>query len=292
MRTLSDRQLREVTQLIEDHHTAFLIQIGLGEFVPSEQAQRLIRLGLVTKSQVRKGYVENAFTFGFLADALSESKAKRMDYPAFKEWLAHREVPLGREEQEAVRSLKRSMYTHLKGLGNRIDRHTHEVIVDADQDLRRRLAATVKRELVSGAEHRKAVGEVVGALRKATEQYTRDWTRLAVTEMNNAFQEGKLATIQKSNKGRDPWVFKRVRPDACVECKTAYLTKSGSPRLFKLSELLAAGTNLNRARNDRRPTVKSHHPWCQCELQEMPTGFGFDAKGRMVYVGFRRSAGQ
>lgn len=285
MQTLSDRQLREVTRIIDDHHTAFIIQIGLGDFVPPEQVNRLVRLGLVSKSQVKKGFTEDAFAFGFLADALAESKAKNMDLGAFKEWLAHRSVPLGREERAAVKSLRRSVFTHIKGLGGRVDKHTQQVINDADQDLRRRVAASVKRELVEGVEHRKAIGEIVGALRKATQRYTQDWSRIAVTEMNNAFQEGKLATIQKSNKGRDPWVFKRVRPDACKECKHAYLTKSGAPRLFRLSELLAAGSNVDRARGDRRPTVKSHHPWCQCELQEMPPGFEFDSKGRMRYAG-------
>lgn len=286
MQVLSDRQLQDISRMVQDHHAAFLIQIGLGDTLPEETVQRLLRLGLVSKSQVKAGLLNDAFLFGMLADALSESKAKNMDYAAFKEWVAQREMPLGQEERAALKHLKRSLASAIVGLGNRVDRHTHEVLVDADKNLRRRLAGEVKRELVQAVEKRKALGEVATALRKATGQYSRDWTRVAVTELNNAFQEGKLATIQKSNKGRDPLVFKRVRPDACEECKEAYLSKGGVPRVFKLSELLAAGSNVGKARHERRATVSSLHPWCQCELQELPPGFSFDRRGRMVYAGF------
>lgn len=285
MQTLSDKQLKEVTRIIEDHHNAFLVQIGLGDAVPPEEVKRLTRLGLVTKSQAQKGLLDNAYVFGLLADSLEESRAKAMSFSEFKQWIGQRAVPLGEDDRAAVKHLKRSMFTHLKGLGNRVSKNTQEVLVDADQDLRRRLASTVKRQLVAGAEQKKAIGEVVLALKKATHSYSRDWARIAVTELNNAFQEGKLTTIQKANKGRDPWVFKRVKQSACRECKSAYLTKSGVPRLFRLSALLAQGSNVGRARGDRQATVKSHHPWCQCELQEMPAGFEFDAHGRMKYAG-------
>ena len=286
MQVLSDSQLRGISRLIRDHHDAFLVQIGLGDTLPPESVERLLRLGLVSKSQVSKGLLQNAFLFGMLADALDESKVKNMDYAAFRDWLAQREVPLGMEERVALRQLKRSLATAITGLGNRIDAHTHKVLVEADTNLRRRLATAVKRELVQGVEKRKAIGEIASSLRKATGQYSRDWSRVAVTEMNNAFQEGKLATIQKANKGRDPLVFKRVRGDACEECKEAYLTKGGIPRVFKLSELLAAGSNIGKARHERRATVGSLHPWCQCELQELPPGFSFNRSGRMVYAGF------
>jgi hypothetical protein len=218
MQTLSDNQLREVTRLIEDHHNAFLVRIGLSDALPKAAVDRLLALGLVTKSQVKRSYLEDAFSFGMLADAFEESKAKNMPFDHFREWLMRQPLPMSQEERVAVKHLKRSMATHLRGLGNRVDKTTQEVLVDADQDLRRRLAATVKRELVQGIERRKSIGEVVAALRKSTEDYVRDWQRIAVTEVNNAFQEGKLATIQKANKGRDPWVFKRVKPDACPEC--------------------------------------------------------------------------
>lgn len=282
---LSDRQLEEITRIVQDNHSAFLIQLGLGEAVSEEQTNRLLKLGLVTKSQVRKSLVEDAFMFGLLADSLQEGQAKKLNLEQFKQWLALREVPLNADERAAVKMLRRSLTTHVKDLGGRVDVHTHKVLVEADQDLRRRLAGQLKRELTAAVEQKKSLSDIVDNLRKATGRYSHEWQRIAMTELNNAFQEGKLATIQKSNKGSDPWVFKRVKPSCCEECKDAYVTKSGAPKLFRLSELLAAGSNIGRAKGDRRATVKSLHPWCQCELQEMPPGFEFNSKGRMVFVG-------
>ena len=282
---LSDKQLHEVTQVIEDHHAAFMIRIGLGDLVPPEEVARLVRLGLITKAQV-KDLPTDAFTFGLLADALAEGSAQGMDYGDFKEWLGHHEPTTTTEERAAIKVLKRSLGAHLKGLGNVVDKRTHQTLIEADQGLRRRLAAHVKRELVAGVEKRKSVSEIVAGLRESTQSYSRDWTRVAVTEVNNAFQEGKLATIQKANPGRDPWVFKRVQPSSCKDCVEAYTLKSGIPRLFRLSKLLAMGSNVHRKHADRTAVVGSHHPWCSCVLGEMPPGIGFDSSGNLVIVCF------
>lgn len=285
MQSLSNKQIRDVSRIIADHHTAFLINIGLGEFVPQAEVTRLRKAGLLRGGPALKSLAQDAFTFGILSDALEESSNKNLTYPAFKEWLKHRPAPLSSEERAAMNHLKRSMFTHITGLGNTIDKTTQEVLVEADKDLRRRLASHVQRELVSGIEKRKTLNEIVSSLRKATHQYTRDWTRVAATELNNAFQEGKLSTIQKANKGKDPMVFKRVSPAACHECKHLYLTKSGEPRVFRLSELLAAGSNVGRKRDDRRAVIGAVHPWCACELQEMPHGFEFGKDGNLTYTG-------
>lgn len=281
MQLLTDRQLREVTRLINDYHSAFVVNIGLGDIIPDDDVKRLKKMGLI--DLMPKSLAEDAFMFGFLADALSESKAKKMSYDGFKQWLKFQKPALSHEEMAAVKHIRRSLATHVRGIGGKMDKGTHEVLVEADQDLRRRLAATVKRELIRGIEKRKSIAEIVNKLRKSTKESARDWQRVVATELNNAFQEGKLTTIMKANKGRDPRVFKRVKKSACAECKSAYLTKSGKPRVFKLSELLANGSNVGRSSDDRRASVESHHPWCQCELQEMPSGFEFNDKGTMVF---------
>lgn len=283
MQALSNNQLREITQLIQDHHLAFMVNIGLGDLVDPSDVARLKKSGLI--SPLAKSYPTDAFLFGILADALDESKSKDLSYSEFKTWLRQQEAPVGQEERAAITHLKRSLMTHIKGLGNKLEEQVQGAIVEADKGLARRASTQVKQELVRGIEQRKAISEIVTGIQKATKDRTKDWMRIAVTELNNAFQEGKLSVIQKSNKGRDPLVFKRVRADACTECKDAYLNKNGTPRVFHLSELLSHGTNVGKSHNDRVATVQSHHPHCQCELQELPPGFTFDVTGAMVYEG-------
>lgn len=285
MQTLSDRQLREITRLIEDYHTAFAVNVlGLGDVIDPGEVDRLKRLGLV--SSTAKSLPEDAFLFGLLSKELGDAKSKGMSYSEFKKHLKTNPWPLSQEERFAVKHLKRSLFTHVKGLGNTVDKRTQQVLVDADQALRRRLASTIQHTIITGLERRKTVSEIAGELRRSTKDYARDWLRIVSTEVNNAFQEGKLQKIMKANVGRDPLVFKRPRPDCCEECAEAYTLDGSVPRTFHMSELVNNGSNVGRAKAVRKAVVGSHHPWCQCELLELPVGFEFDRKGRMVYVGF------
>jgi hypothetical protein len=95
-------------------------------------------------------------------------------------------------------------------------------------------------------------------------------------------------------------VFKRPRPDACKFCKLLYIRPDGvTPRVFKLSDLLANGTNVGRragrptrsgrSRTEWKATIGAVHPFCQCELHVLPDGMGFNAKGQMTYVGLNKS---
>lgn len=284
MQALSDKQLKEVTRIILDHHTAFMVNVlGMGDAVDPAEVERLRRQGLI--SATAKSYPNDTFLFGFLSDALGEADAKGLSYNEFKDYIAHRPLSITSEERYAVKHLKRSLMQHVQGLGNKMNAKTHEVLVEADQGLRRRLAAELQAQLIEGIEKRKSMSKVVTELRKATKDYARDWFRIVSTELNNAYQEGRLQTIMKANKGRDPLVFKRPRPDCCIECSTAYLEKGNVPKIFTLSEMVGNGTNVGRNKRERLPVIGSHHPWCMCELHELPPGFDFNSKGEMFYAG-------
>ena len=168
-----------------------------------------------------------------------------------------------------------------------------------DQKLRRDYLFTVQETVSTGIAKRQGLKEVAKSLRVATGDAQRDWLRIAHTELHNAMEEGRAHAISQVTPGdSDPLVFKRPRPDACKFCNMLYLNGK-KPRLFRMSELSANGTN--HGRKARRPlrsgpmatewkaTVGSLHPWCQCGLHHMPEGFGFDKNGQMVFVGLEKS---
>jgi hypothetical protein len=53
----------------------------------------------------------------------------------------------------------------------------------------------------------------------------------------------------------------------CPSCRRAYLNNDGSPRLFRLSQLEANGTNIGKKTNAWLPTLGQMHPHCRCLLQ-------------------------
>ena len=64
----------------------------------------------------------------------------------------------------------------------------------------------------------------------------------------------------------------------CRHCIRLYLTNGvgSQPKLFRLQELEANGTNIGLKVNDWKPTVNSTHPHCRCDLNYLPKGYVWD----------------
>jgi hypothetical protein len=119
-------------------------------------------------------------------------------------------------------------------------------------------------------------------------------------EVHEASEEAKAAAIAAGRSGYGARVFKRTRPDACSYCKLLYLKPDGvTPRVFRLRDLLLAGTNVGRragrptrsgkSRTEWRAVVGGVHPFCQCELHVLGDDMGFDGQGNLVRVGTKKS---
>lgn len=125
-------------------------------------------------------------------------------------------------------------------------------------------------------------------LRKVTGEFKQDWDMVVRTELMNNKLNGEAHEILSGNspysdKGEDTIVFKRPNPDACPHCIKHYLEKDKvTPKLFKLSELMANGTNYGKKVADWKPTLGVLHPHCQCQLGVMPDGCKFDENGNIV----------
>lgn len=79
---------------------------------------------------------------------------------------------------------------------------------------------------------------------------------------------GEVDAIVERNKGKSAneiYVFKRVNQDAalCPSCKKAYLVDGTQiPKVFKLSELQANGTNYGKKSSEYLPTITPLHVNC------------------------------
>lgn len=285
MSILTPLQLQQVKDLVDDLHKWFLIRV-LGESAVSASDRRKLKA---------KGYTWgapldtplNAYQFGVLADQLRrQGKKVPFTYQEFRKFLKENPIPMTVSERESVAHINRSITVYTEAMADEVKGTTGAILVNAEKKMRRKLEGALKRELSEGVEKRKTVKEVASALREATKDYATNFERIASTELNNAYQEGVLHGIQTQNKGRDPLVYKLPRPDACSECADHYLHDgSKKPRVFRLSELLANGSNVGRKRAERKPVIDSAHPWCRCQLFELPPGFDLDANGNQIWQG-------
>jgi hypothetical protein len=120
---------------------------------------------------------------------------------------------------------------------------------------------------------------------------TRDWTRIAVTEMSNAIGIASVDRIVSDNVGSDldeVYVFRITVKDAktCKWCRRFYDDKDGSPKLYPLSTLLANGSNYGKKTDSWMPVIGATHPNERCsQMIELKPGFKLLTDGSVTYIG-------
>jgi hypothetical protein len=133
-------------------------------------------------------------------------------------------------------------------------------------------------------QHHKYLGN---ALKESVDQWSNRWKLIVNTELARASNYGALDAILHNNQGKEPGeiVVYKIGPRdgaVCDECRRFwYLEDFQTPRVYRLSELLANGTNIGRKRRDWKPTIDNTHPnERHLVLQELTSGWGF--RGGMV----------
>ena len=90
--------------------------------------------------------------------------------------------------------------------------------------------------------------------------------------MHEAFDNGRAVQI-KQLYGKDAEVYKDVYPGGCPVCRRLYLISGEigtEPIVFKLSTLLANGTNIGVKQANAKPVIGATHPYCRCTLNVKP----------------------
>lgn len=125
-------------------------------------------------------------------------------------------------------------------------------------------------------------------LKDSAAKSNRSWTTTAVTEMSNIVALASLDSITEQNEDKDPseiYVYKVIADSkACPWCKKFY--GETTPKLYKLSDLTANGTNMGKAKKDWKPVVGVTHPNTRTSpIIELKPNFGLTAKGTQEWIG-------
>lgn len=109
------------------------------------------------------------------------------------------------------------------------------------------------------------------ALNDQVKSWTHRWRTIVNTELGRASNYGAMDAILYNNSEKEPseiLVYKTGPKDSvmCGKCGVFWFSNDGvTPKVYKLSELMANGTNIGRKAADWRPTVDSTHPNCFTE---------------------------
>lgn len=253
--------MQEIRQLISDQHWAFVANSVGPDAVPPDILESLKERGLVDPEVV---WPKEAYQYGQAMAASKDPKFKDMTLAQFRDWVRKNPPPLSNVEQRAIEQAKIRCAEAITMMG---DRMRNEVVGEVVQSIQGRTSTT----------------DLKIALGHLEEDWTRNWHRVSVTEKHNAMMLG-LASQIRSESG-DALVAIRAMPDACEHCKRLHVGPDGQPRIFRLSQLEANGTNVGRKARDWLPVVGPVHPNCQCQLFEVPEGYGFEEDGTLSSEG-------
>lgn len=260
--TLTADKIQAIRQIIQDQHWAFVANTMGPGAVPKEIMERLKTKGLV---DVENDWVEASFQFGQVVAATRDPKMKDMSLDAFREYLRNNPPPLTMHEQSAIMMARVRAAEHITNMGDR-------------------MRSNVVQEVIQNVETRGTSQDLKTALGNMAGDWKRNWNRVAVTEKHDVMQSG-LAMHISSTSGTDARVAIRAMPDACKHCKRLHNGPDGVPRIFKLVDLEANGSNVGRKAADWLPGVGPVHPHCQCQLFEIPEGWGFEEDSSLSPTG-------
>jgi hypothetical protein len=284
-----------VRQAIRDGHLAFLAEVFGPTAIDRDDYDRLRAAGKIRDEQLLpQDAAASAHALGALAgDGQAVGAALAVPGEFWQRVVDDVQV-VTEAEREAVAILRDRIGEHVRSLGGRLEEAAGRAMTDVDDASRRR---RLTRDPKASSPYTQ---EVLARIRKAVGELRRDWLRVAHTELHNASEEAKAIAAANRDPGRDPRVFKRPRADACAFCRLLFLKPDGvTPRVFRLSALLANGSNVGRragrparsgkGRTEWKAVLGAVHPFCGCELLVLAVGMGFESRGRLARVGVAKS---
>lgn len=281
MKFLTPQQIEEVLKIVDRYTLTFIAQ-SVGTSVLSKDDKKVLKdAGIdLSKLKFHDSEVVQAFKFGLLSDAIGHSASKQMTYKQFKESLKSGTfIPLNKTETAMVQSLQYNTYSHVNKMGGNIKNDIRTGIVEVDRNGMARAGVVVRDAVKEAVEKRRSVSEVVSILGKKTEQWNRDLLKIAEYNMHEAFNRGRLSSMERTGAKK---IYFDVYPGACKHCIGAYLTGGfgSEPKVFSIAEIKANGTNIGKKAKDWLPTLGPVHPYCRCTVNEADEDYVWDPETR------------
>lgn len=289
---LTGQQIQELRQLIEAH---FQVEPpgtpGGPEWrIPEPVWREWQQLGIVVPT-LPLPEIESAWIAGRLYQVIRDGETyARMLQLA-------RQHPLTRPQQLAVQWAERHAAEHVVGLGQRLAAQAVQRALTVQQQLARGLIVRYLRgelkvttpppgvphdltpEERAALETERAVTSWRGLARELYQQFRgsdaqRDWLRVAASETRLAYNAGRLQAMEEQGLRK---IYYLVQPDACEHCRRLLLHPDGTPRVFRLGDVLATlattgGTNVGRKASKIGDPQEGWvvtggilHPHCRCK---------------------------
>lgn len=263
------QDLHNILEIINKNQ-ALVIGRELGIDYLSEQDISILSkygIDLNTIYSFEKDTLFTSLHFGLLSDALAEiGEVNNISYKDLYNYISQgKYIPLTESEKNALQVIKTQSLGSIKGIGNKIFQDINNILTN---NTREEQESFIRKESERLITEKKTVRQIANDIARKTGDWNRDFDRIIQYTSQTAFETGKAIALQRKY-GEEVYVYKNVYQGACKHCIRLYLTKGlgSEPKIFKLSELIANGSNIGRKVDEWKPTLDPIHPYCRCSLQ-------------------------
>ena len=166
-------------------------------------------------------------------------------------------------------------------VGDELTMATEQDFTAEETDLRRERRLRIIRKDVSEAIlNGWSKEELAEKLKAHTGDYVRDWGRVAMTELQGAYNDAGVLTAIKLY-GTSARIARVPETTACGDCQRLFL-EAGLPKVFRVIDIIRNGSNVGLRPLQWKPTIWPLHPRCRCGVVPVPEGSKVDRSGNLI----------
>lgn len=280
---LTKEQIDKIKEIIERHHTRLVIGALGREALTQAEILKLTEMGIDVSRD--RSILEDIYYHNYLNEH-GDSGA-----PKTHSQIQAQQTSAGPLPKEAVHEAsKEYLNANMKQL---IEKQKSDVLSRIEGIIRDRnnLFKFDKQQDLEGLTKEKSIGALKTELRDYSREANRNWDRIVHTEVSNAISLGSVDRIVDENKDVDLdeiYVYRIVVNDAalCKYCRRFYLDRDGSPKVYRMSDLLANGSNYGKKASTWKPVATATHPNERCsQVIELKPGWKVLPGGAVTFMG-------
>lgn len=289
---ISREALAKIREIIDRHYTQFSISmLGRSVFTESE-LKEMKAAGIDTSNS--DSFLSMVYFHNFINNprgpnaptSVEDMKGQQSqaDIKPTGEANEYTVDNLNDKAKQYIDKLKTDVVTRLEGfIRDNNDAYKFDALQNLDRDVA--LDNLIKES---------SLGRVKQKLRDSSKDANRDWGRIALTEMSNAIGIGSVDRIVTDNRGSDLddiYVYRVIVGDAltCKYCRKFYGDVGEPPKLYRLSTLLANGSNYGLKTDSWKPVSGATHPNTRTsQVIELKPGFMVRPGGSVTYIGLAK----
>lgn len=286
---ISKGLLEKIKSIIEKQYNTLTISVLGNSVFTSSELDELHNQGIDINQDT--SFLDFIYNYNFINPYGTLDKPKTLE--GIESQLAIPGIkPLGEAHTYAVEHLNENAKQVLDKLKQDVMTKFEGIIRDKNNDYKLNALMNLNRDAAEDIIVKElTISEIKQELKDFAGEPNRNWDRIIATELSNAIGAGHVdrIVVDNSNKNMDNvLVYRIVVKDThlCKFCNEFYVDTDGSPKVYRLSTLLANGSNYGKKTSAWNPVTLATHPNERCSgIIELKPGWAVNSTGNQYYIG-------